>query len=297
MEERNKVIFQLYQNTILYSISTSLIGNKINFVCTDSNSKTYEGSYSLSELNKISKYFKLDYTLEQTQLYLNGIIEKQKISISRGDAAVTLILYLINHDTISIPLSFKRAKINNFNNINQNVSQINIHQKNKNKDDTKINELQRQLKEEKEKNKKLININENLKEKINELNNNLNKIMNINEKLEKDLAQKNIEIQKLLSKKNTNKSYFDLSSLKLDDKIIGVNFVSMGRNDIGHYNIVCKNRDLFVRLEERLYEDFPQFKEYETYFEVNGKRIKRFKTLEQNNIKTNDIVNIFIIDE
>ena len=297
MEERNKVIFQLYQNTILYSISTSLIGNKINFVCTDSNSKTYEGSYSLSELNKISKYFKLDYTLEQTQLYLNGIIEKQKISISRGDAAVTLILYLINHDTISIPLSFKRAKINNFNNINQNVSQINIHQKNKNKDDTKINELQRQLKEEKEKNKKLININENLKETINELNNNLNKIMNINEKLEKDLAQKNIEIQKLLSKKKANKSYFDLSSLKLDDKIIGVNFVSMGRNDIGHYNIVCKNRDLFVRLEERLYEDFPQFKEYETYFEVNGKRIKRFKTLEQNNIKTNDIVNIFIIDE
>ena len=26
------------------------------------------------------------------------------------------------------------------------------------------------------------------------------------------------------------------------------------------------------------------------------KRIKRFKTLEQNNIKTNDIINIFTID-
>ena len=77
---------------------------------------------------------------------------------------------------------------------------------------------------------------------------------------------------------------------------MGINFVSMGNQDIGHYNLVCKNNDLFIRLEERLYEDFPKFKEYETYFEVNGKRIKRFKTLEQNNIKTNDVINIFTID-
>ena len=40
----------------------------------------------------------------------------------------------------------------------------------------------------------------------------------------------------------------------------------MGNNDIGHYNLICKNRDLFVRLEEILYNDFPQFKEHETYF-------------------------------
>ena len=77
---------------------------------------------------------------------------------------------------------------------------------------------------------------------------------------------------------------------------MAINFVSMVNQDIMNYNLICKNIDLFVRLEERLYEDFPQFKEYETYFVVNGKRIKRFKTLEQNNIKTNDIINIFIID-
>ena len=70
----------------------------------------------------------------------------------------------------------------------------------------------------------------------------------------------------------------------------------MGINDIGHYNLVCKDSDLFVRLEERLYEDFPQFKEYETYFEVKTRRIKWFKTLKENNIKTNDVINVFIID-
>ena len=31
-------------------------------------------------------------------------------------------------------------------------------------------------------------------------------------------------------------------------------------------------------------------------FYVKGRRIKRFKTLEQNKIKTNDIINIFTID-
>ena len=73
-----------------------------------------------------------------------------------------------------------------------------------------------------------------------------------------------------------------------------VNFVTMGIQDIGHYSLACKNTDLFVRLEERLYQDYPQFKNYETYFEVKTKRIRRFKTLEENKIDNNDIINIFI---
>ena len=39
------------------------------------------------------------------------------------------------------------------------------------------------------------------------------------------------------------------------------------------------------------------FKDYETYFEVNTKRIKRFKTLEDNKLKTNDIISVFRFDE
>ena len=115
-------------------------------------------------------------------------------------------------------------------------------------------------------------------------------------KLENELNKKNNEIQQLLIKNNNTRDNYEITSIKPGEKIMALNFVSMGNQDIGHYNLVCKNVDLFIRLEERLYEDFPQFKEYETYFEVNGKRIKRFKTLEQNNIKTNDIINIFTID-
>ena len=132
MEERNKVTFELYQNNILYTISTSLIGNKLNLVCRDSNSKVFENSYTMPELLKISQYFKPEYTIEQVQLYINGIMEKQKIGISPGDEAVTLNLYLINRDLISIPLLKKTTNNINFNNYNNfsyagynNISQPN----------------------------------------------------------------------------------------------------------------------------------------------------------------------------
>jgi len=196
---------------------------------------------------------------------------------------------------------------NNLNDLNhlsnnynfQNVSQINNYQQINNNNDyiIEIHSLKKQLAEEKEKNQILINKNKILEEKIAFLNIEINKIKELSKQSENKLAQKINELQKILSVKNKNKDYYDLSSLGPNDKVIAVNFVSMGNNDIGHYNLICKNRDLFVRLEERLYNDFPQFKEHETYFEVKGKRIKRFKTLEQNLIKNNDIISMFIIEE
>ena len=104
MEERNKVIFQLNQNNQLYTISTSLSKNKINLECKDSRSQIYENSFSLPELLRISRYFQPNHSIEQIQTYLNGIIEKQKIGINQADEALSLNLYLINNDQISIPL-------------------------------------------------------------------------------------------------------------------------------------------------------------------------------------------------
>ena len=80
-------------------------------------------------------------------------------------------------------------------------------------------------------------------------------------------------------------------------KIISVLFMTQGNQDIINYSMACRTTDLFSSLEERLYQDFPDFKNYETYFEVNTRRIKRFKTIDENNIKNNDIVNVFRIEE
>ena len=59
---------------------------------------------------------------------------------------------------------------------------------------------------------------------------------------------------------------------------------------IGHYAIPCKNTDTFVRLEEKLYEDYPEYKDKDTYFIKNGNKIKRFKSLDENKIKNNDVL-------
>ena len=138
------------------------------------------------------------------------------------------------------------------------------------------NELKRRLKKEKEKNQKLIYENYNL----------MKKIESLNDKMDK-MKESKIKVIDYL---DTN----SIKSINTQEKILAVNFVSMGVSDIGHYNIICKNVDLFVKLEFQLYKDFPKFKDYDTFFMVNGKKIKRFKTMDENNIKNNDVISIFI---
>ena len=113
--------------------------------------------------------------------------------------------------------------------------------------------------------------------------------------LKNNLNQKNIEIQDILSQ-NIKKPY-EITSIKPGEKIMAVNFVSMGNQEIANFCLECKNVDLFVSLEERLYEEYPQFKKYDAYYLVNTRRMKRFLTLEQNKIKKNDIINVYFIEE
>ena len=191
--------------------------------------------------------------------------------------------------TSFIPNYKNNSQINNNQIITKNNKSLNKNENNKNLQNNyeiQINELKRQLNEEKNKNQKLITENNNLKNLI-------QKYEITIKSLKDEINKKNIEIEKY----NLDKQSEDyITSLKPGEKIMCINFVSMGRQDIGHYALACKNTDLFVRLEERLYNDFPQFKNYETYFEVNTRRIKRFKTLEENNIKNKNIINMFIID-
>ena len=50
-----------------------------------------------------------------------------------------------------------------------------------------------------------------------------------------------------------------------------------------------------VRLEEKLYNEYPKYKDYNTFLTINGKIIKRFKNLDENEIMNGDsiIVNIY----
>jgi hypothetical protein len=68
------------------------------------------------------------------------------------------------------------------------------------------------------------------------------------------------------------------------EKAIAALFISTDQNVT--YSIACKNTTTFVKVEEKLYEEYPQYKETNNYFLHNGNLIKRFKTMEENKIKS-----------
>ena len=142
----------------------------------------------------------------------------------------------------------------------------------------KLNELQKLLDEESNKTNLFIKENENLRNIIN--------VLDKKKSIENNVASHNIASQN---------NYLCCEN-KPQDSILAVTFFSSGRNDIDNYSLICKKTELFVRLEERLYQDFPQFKDYEMNFLVAGIRIKRFKTIEENNIKNNDKI-MCVVDD
>ena len=159
--------------------------------------------------------------------------------------------------------------------------------------------MKKQLEEEKRKNKILYDENNNLKNANKKLNEEIRALKQYKDQiklLQDEINKKNIEIQKYqLNNININNDR-GITSINPGEVVIAISFVSMGNQDIGHYAVVCKNTDLFIRLEEKLYDEYPDFKNYETYFEVKTKRIKRFKTLDENKIKNGDVINIFIVE-
>ena len=74
-----------------------------------------------------------------------------------------------------------------------------------------------------------------------------------------------------------------------------VNFISADQK-VQHYSLICKNTDTFNVLEKKLYEDYKEFYETENYFTFNGKKIHKLKSLDENNIRNNDIIMLNVIE-
>ena len=52
-----------------------------------------------------------------------------------------------------------------------------------------------------------------------------------------------------------------------------------------NHSIPCNSNDIFAKIEEKLYESFPQFRETENYFLFKGRKILRFKSIFENQIQ------------
>ena len=116
--------------------------------------------------------------------------------------------------------------------------------------------------------------------KINNLENELNKYQN-NNSLQNIIKQKELEIENLKLQLKNNNIKEENKLFRFDDIQI-VNFISTDSKV--HFAIKCVKNDTFAEIEEKLYREYPEYRETNNMFLANGKQILRFKTIEQNNI-------------
>ena len=112
---------------------------------------------------------------------------------------------------------------------------------------------------------------------------NLTKNINIQLKKEnEDLKIKLQNIERNIQKYATDK-YGDNIITKPGERLLAINFMPLDQSFIKP--MICKNTDTLAMLEQKIYNEYTQFKEYHTYLTVGGELIKRFKTIDENGIK------------
>ena len=106
------------------------------------------------------------------------------------------------------------------------------------------------------------------------------------EKKGKQSVVKYIPHTDMQNKCENNKS--NKNSTQMIETIIAVNFVNTSLNI--NYPMACKITDIFSKVEDKLYQEFPELKHKNYYFISNGKVIDRSLTFEQNKIKTGNTI-------
>ena len=367
INERNEGKYEIKQENKIYHLATSIIDNKIKFVCEDfSKSQLFKGEFNNNELGKMRQYFKYN-NLYQIQMNFIDIIKKQRVNIVPSLS----IIFFFNDEKVVLPLrkiisnnnAYGGNQLNNQNNIfpqsfnqgflrnhpmnfNQNaqLSNGNNNAFNNNRQNNidyqkQISLLNKDMNELKNLNEEITEINHFLEKENGQLeaqveqltiNNDilLNQSQRLNEKKikdlekslenkEKDLVVKNMKISELNTKIqqlenliNTNNNQDLINELlkKLElkekeiqeiksnyhlsrgEKIISIIFSPMDQQFIQSF--VCKNTDKFEKLEQFLYKEIPDYfkNEVQYFFVVNGLRIDRYKTLDENGIRNSSVI-------
>ena len=120
---------------------------------------------------------------------------------------------------------------------------------------------------------------------INDLQNKLNNYNNIINDLNKDInnykniiSKKDIELNNYKSQLNNN---IPNNKFYINDMMC-VNFISSDQNV--HYAAACLKTNTFAEVEEKLYKQYPQYRETNNTFLANGMQVLRFKTIDENKI-------------
>ena len=165
----------------------------------------------------------------------------------------------LNNEIILLNNELKKEK-----NINNDLNQ-------------QIKELKDSIKNQKENNIKINNKYDDNKDRILEL--------------FEELRLKDKEIRRL----QEIKSRYPFELLK-GEKIVSL--VINSYNESIQYPIICKNTDIFYKIENLFYDKYPFFKktELKNYFMLNGKRIIENKNLDENGIKYGSLITFYSED-
>ena len=132
----------------------------------------------------------------------------------------------------------------------------------------------------------------NLQNELNGLKISYNNNLSLINQLQYNLNQKDQELIQLKNKLLSNSNQIKTDS---ENKIgFAITFRSISQDII--YPIVCNKKELISRLEEELYNEYPKYKEFNTYLTCNGVVLKRFKTVGENNIKKGDAIIVNIME-
>ena len=143
-----------------------------------------------------------------------------------------------------------------------------------------ILDLQNQIKNYNQINNKNLNMIEDLKNQITQKNNELNEL--------KINLQNNNNI-------NNNNNIIENDRLIKESKIICINFTSSDQKI--NFAIPSVSTDIFAVIEEKLYQEYPEYRETNNYFIANGNQILRFKTISDNKIVSGRPVMLLVPDQ
>ena len=118
------------------------------------------------------------------------------------------------------------------------------------------------------------------------------KITKLKEK-EKELNEKEMELKEkeiILANEYNIKEVEDKNNSFMKENIIAIKIISFDQKV--NFSVTCNKNDKFVKIEELLYESYPEYKDTENYYICNGNKINKFKTLEENHIHNNNIITL-----
>ena len=103
--------------------------------------------------------------------------------------------------------------------------------------------------------------------------------------LQNKIEEKEIEIRNLKNKiKEMEDNYGFNKTFYSRDQMLALNFISMDQKL--HFAVPCTKKDLFVDVEKKIYDKYPEYRQTNNNFIVQGKKILKFKTIEENGLES-----------